>query len=74
MNSIIITPKNEKERSFIMEMLKKMRIKAELMDEENIRPMSMNEYREMAGNALKAAREGRTTSHEEFGKEIEKWR
>ena len=73
MDSIIITPKNEKERSFIMEMLKKMRIKAELMNDEDMHRMTINEYREMANNAINAAREGRTTSQSELEKEMAQW-
>ena len=73
MNSIIITPKNEKERSFIMEMLKKMRIKAELVNEEDMQRMTIDEYNDMIDQSLADARKGRTISHEEFGKKIEKW-
>jgi predicted Rossmann-fold nucleotide-binding protein len=52
MEPIIITPKSEQEYSLVMELLKKMRIKA-------------TPYHEMIDESIVAVREGRTIPHRE---------
>lgn len=48
MNQIIITPKSEQEHSFVMEMLKRMKIKATSIEEKPLPRMTIKEYRAMA--------------------------
>lgn len=73
MERIVITPKTEQEYSFVMEMFRRMKIKATPLPDASMRRMTIEEYREMADEALQAAREGRTISHEELKKEMEQW-
>lgn len=72
MEPIIITPKNEQEYSFVMEMLKKMKIKATPMHEKP-RRMTMDEYNDMIDESLAAAREGRVISHSDLKEEMKRW-
>ncbi|MDL2291652.1 hypothetical protein LJB80_00710 [Bacteroides sp. OttesenSCG-928-F21] len=76
MNSIIITPKDDREYSEIVKYLKKMKVKMELTstEEGKFRRMTMDEYRDMIDQSVIDANEGRTISHEDLGKEIEGWR
>lgn len=74
MEPIIITPKSEQEYSFLMEMLKKMRVKVSSPAERKLRRMTMEEFNEEVDRSLEDARMGRTISHEELGKKIAEWR
>ena len=58
MNQIIITPKSEQEHSFVMEMLKRMKIKAT----------------SIAERAIADAEAGRTISQSEMEKRVASWR
>lgn len=74
MNQIIITPKSEQEHSFVMEMLKRMKIKATSIEEKPLRRMTIEEYRTMAKRAIADAEAGRTISHSEMEKRVASWR
>ena len=62
MNQIIITPKSEQEHSFVMEMLKRMKIKATSVEEKPLRRMTIE------------AEAGRTISQSEMDKRVASWR
>ena len=66
MNQIIITPKSEQEHSFVMEMLKRMKIKATSVEEKPLRRMTIEEYRAIAERAIADAEAGRTISQSEI--------
>ena len=74
MNQIIITPKSEQEHSFVMEMLKRMKIKATSVEEKPLRRMTIEEYRAMAERAVTDADAGRTISQSEMEKHVASWR
>lgn len=74
MNQIIITPKSEQEHWFVMEMLKRMKIKATSIEEEPLRRMTIEEYRAMAERAIADAEAGRTISQSEMEKRVASWR
>ena len=74
MNQIIITPKSEQEHSFVMEMLKRMKIKATSVEEKPMRRMTIEEYRAMAERAVTDAEAGRTISQSEMEKHVASWR
>ncbi len=74
MNQIIITPKSEQEHSFVMEMLKRMKIKATSVEEKPLRRMTIEEYRAMAERAVTDAEAGRTISQSEMEKHVASWR
>ena len=74
MNQIIITPKSEQEHSFVMEMLKRMKIKATSIEEKPLRRMTIEEYRAMAERAIADAEAGRTISQSEMEKRVALWR
>ena len=74
MNQIIITPKSEQEHSFVMEMLKRMKIKATSIEEKPLHHMTIEEYRAMAERAIVDAEAGRTISQSEMEKRIASWR
>lgn len=74
MNQIIITPKSEQEHSFVMEMLKRMKIKATSIEEKPLRRMTIEEYRAMAKRAIADAEAGRTISQSEMEKRVASWR
>lgn len=73
MNQIIITPKSEQEHSFILEMLKRMKIKATSIEEKPLRRMTIEEYRAMAERAIADAEAGRTISQSEMEKRVASW-
>lgn len=73
MERIVITPKTEQEYSFVMEMLKRMKIKATPVSEAPMRRMTVEEYRDMANEAIIAVREGRVVSQEELKREMAQW-
>ena len=74
MNQIIITPKSEQEHSFVMEMLKRMKIKATSIEEKPLPRMTIKEYRAMAERAVTDAEAGRTISQSEMEKRVASWR
>ena len=74
MNQIIITPKSEQEHSFVMEMLKRMKIKSTSVEEKPLRRMTIEEYRAMAERAVTDAEAGRTISQSEMEKHVASWR
>lgn len=74
MNQIIITPKSEQEHSFVMEMLKRMKIKATSIEEKPLPRMTIKEYRAMAEGAIADAEAGRTISQSEMEKRVASWR
>ena len=74
MNQIIITPKSEQEHSFVMEMLKRMKIKATSIEEKPLPRMTIKEYRAMAESAIADAEAGRTISQSEMEKRVASWR
>ena len=74
MERIVITPKTEQELSFVMEFLKRMKIKATPLHNKPLRRMTMEEFNAEIDISLADAREGRTISHEEMGKRIASWR
>ena len=74
MNQIIITPKSEQEHSFVMEMLKRMKIKATSIEEKPLPRMTIKEYRAMAERAIADAEAGRTISQSEMKKRVASWR
>lgn len=74
MNQIIITPKSEQEHSFVMEMLKRMKIKATSIEEKPLPRMTIKEYRAMAKRAIADAEAGRTISQSEMEKRVASWR
>ena len=74
MNQIIITPKSEQEHSFVMEMLKRMKIKATSIEEKPLPRMTIKEYRAMAERAIADAEAGRTISQSEMEKRVASWR
>lgn len=74
MNQIIITPKSEQEHLFVMEMLKRMKIKATSVEEKPLRRMTIEEYRAMAERAVTDAEAGRTISQSEMEKRVASWR
>ena len=74
MNQIIITPKSEQEHSFVMEMLKRMKIKAPSVEETPLRRMTIEEYRAIAERAIADAEAGRTISQSEMDKRVASWR
>ena len=74
MNQIIITPKSEQEHSFVMEMLKRMKIKATSVEEKPLRRMTIEEYRAMAERSVVDAETGRTISQSEMEKRVASWR
>ncbi|WP_279004897.1 MULTISPECIES: hypothetical protein [Alistipes] len=74
MSQIIITPKSEQEHSFVMEMLKRMKIKATSIEEKPLRRMTIEEYRAMAKRAIADAEAGRTISQSEMEKRVASWR
>nr|DAP23324.1 MAG TPA: hypothetical protein [Caudoviricetes sp.] len=74
MNQIIITPKSEQEHSFVMEMLKRMKIKATSVEEKPLRRMTIEEYRAIAERAIADAEAGRTISQSEMDKRVASWR
>ena len=74
MNQIIITPKSEQEHSFVMEMLKRMKIKATSIEEKPLPRMTIKEYRAMATRAIADAAAGRTISQSEMEKRVASWR
>ncbi len=73
MEAIIITPKNEREYSFVMELLGKLKIKAKPVAEKPLRPMTMAEYNAEIDRALDDARNGRVISHEEMKNKKKGW-
>jgi len=73
MNQIIITPKSEQEHSFILEMLKRMKIKATSVEEKPLRRMTIEEYRAIAEIAIADAEAGRTISQSEMEKRVASW-
>ena len=74
MNQIIITLKSEQEHSFVMEMLKRMKIKATSIEEKPLPRMTIKEYRAMAERAIADAEAGRTISQSEMEKRVASWR
>ena len=74
MNQIIITPKSDQEHSFVMEMLKRMKIKATSIEEKPLPRMTIKEYRAMAERAIADAEAGRTISQSEMEKRVASWR
>lgn len=74
MNQIIITPKSEQEHSFVMEMLKRMKIKATSIEEKPLPRMTIKEYRAMAERAIADVEAGRTISQSEMEKRVASWR
>lgn len=74
MNQIIITPKSEQEHSFVMEMLKRMKIKATSIEEKPLPRMTIKEYRAMAERTIADAEAGRTISQSEMEKRVASWR
>ena len=74
MNQIIITPKSEQEHSFVMEMLKRMKIKATSVEEKPLRRMTIEEYRAIAERAIADAEAGRTISQSEMDNRVASWR
>ena len=74
MNQLIITPKSEQEHSFVMEMLKRMKIKATSIEEKPLPRMTIKEYRAMAERAIADAEAGRTISQSEMEKRVASWR
>lgn len=74
MNQIIIIPKSEQEHSFVMEMLKRMKIKATSIEEKPLPRMTIKEYRAMAERAIADAEAGRTISQSEMEKRVASWR
>ena len=74
MNQIIITPKSEQEHSFVMEMLKRMKIKATSIEEKPLPRMTIKEDRAMAERAIADAEAGRTISQSEMEKRVASWR
>ena len=74
MNQIIITPKSEQEHSFVMEMLKRMKIKATSREEKPLPRMTIKEYSAMAERAIADAEAGRTISQSEMEKRVASWR
>lgn len=73
MDSILITPKTKQEYSFVMEMLKRMKIKAAPVHEKPIAPMTMDEFNKEIDRSLEAACENHVTSHEDLKKEMAQW-
>lgn len=71
---ILITPKTEQEYSLVMELLKKMRIKATPFHDDPVTRMTLEQYREMAEQSLSDAEEGRTISQVEMEKRVASWR
>ena len=74
MNQIIITPKSEQEHSFVMEMLKRMKIKATSIEEQPLYRMTIEEYRAMAERSIADAEAGRTISQSEMEERVASWR
>lgn len=74
MNQIIITPKSEQEHSFVMEMLKRMKIKATSIEEQPLHRMTIEEYRAMAERSIADAEAGRTISQSEMEERVASWR
>lgn len=74
MGQIIITPKSEQEYSFVMEMLKRMKIKAESIEDKSLRPMTIEEYRAKAERSIADEEAGRTISQSEMEKRVASWR
>lgn len=74
MTSIVVTPKNEQEYSFVMELLKKMKIKAAVLHDEPMRRMTMDEFNAMIDRSLEDERQGRVISQEEMEKRVASWR
>lgn len=74
MGQIIITPKSEQEYSFVMEMLKRMKIKAASVEEKPLRRMTLEEYRAMAERSIAEAEAGHTISQSEMEKRVASWR
>ena len=74
MNQIIITPKSEQEHSFVMEMLKRMKIKATSIEEKPLPRMTIKEYRAMAERAIADAEAGRPISQSEMEQRVASWR
>lgn len=72
MDSILIMPKTEREYSFVMEMLKRMKIKAKPVHEPTT-PMTMEKYREMIDFSLAEAQKGHVISHEDVKKQVKQW-
>lgn len=64
----------EQEHSFVMEMLKRMKIKATSIEEKPLRRMTIEEYRAMAKRAIADAEAGRTISQSEMEKRVASWR
>lgn len=74
MNQIIITPKSEQEHSFILEMLKRMKIKATSVEKKPLRRMTIEEYRAMIEHSVACAEQGMVTEHQDLKQQIAGWR
>lgn len=75
MNSILITPKTEQEYSKVMEMLKKMRIKAEPVQEEiNTAEPYPTIAQEELDQRIQKSIEGSTASPQKVNYYFKKWR
>lgn len=73
MDSILITPKTEQEYSFVMEMLKRMKIKASPVHAKSIVRMTAEEFNVEIDRSLEAALEGNVISHEDLEREMMRW-
>lgn len=73
MDAIIIKPKTEQEYSFVMEMLKRMRIKAEPVQTPGL-PRTRQEMMEDISRSDKDIAAGRTITNSDLHKEIATWK
>lgn len=73
MRTLIVDINDNGDIKAITEALRLIRgVKKVSVAESPIQPMSIEEYREIAEQALEEARQGRTISHEEMGEKMKK--
>lgn len=74
MERIIITPSSEQEYALVVELLKKMRIRAAPYRAEAPTRMTEAEYRAMVDYSLACADRGMVVEHDEMKRQIAQWR
>ncbi len=74
MSPITITPRNEAERDRILDLLDDLDLFPDMVDNpQPIRRMTMEEYRAMIDESIKAYEKGDYISHEQLGREMKSW-
>ncbi len=62
------------DESFIAKLESFIKQEKKVSHERNLKPMSLNEFHEMIGQAKRDSEEGRVISHQELKKKVKSWK